>query len=161
MAHAEPFHITSVYTHIHTDTQTHTLPPLVPSPSLRDRGHASDCTRPRLELTNQVDFPPLLHWFHVDKISSAHVYVRLLESITSWKAIPNALFVDCAPLVKANSIEGESRTASPSFHSVQCPNSNVSGNKLNTDDHIYPANNLKVSPPNIDSYVLNFLTHVV
>src|SRR5260221_14424215 len=56
-------------------------PPLVPSPSLRDRGHASDYTRPPLELTNLVDFPPVLHWFHVDKISSAHVYLRLPESI--------------------------------------------------------------------------------
>jgi hypothetical protein len=45
-------------------------------------------------------------WFHVDKISSAHVYLRLPESIPSWDAIPEALLVDCAQLVKANSIEG-------------------------------------------------------
>ena len=43
-------------------------------------------------------------WFHVDKLSSAHVYLRLPESITSWDAIPDALLVDCAQLVKANSI---------------------------------------------------------
>ena len=30
-------------------------------------------------------------WFHVDKLSSAHVYLRLPESITSWEAIPDAL----------------------------------------------------------------------
>ena len=47
-------------------------------------------------------------WFHVDKLSSAHVYLRLPESIASWEAIPDALLVDCAQLVKANSIEGES-----------------------------------------------------
>ena len=58
-------------------------------------------------------------WFHVDKLSSAHVYLRLPESITSWEAIPDALLVDCAQLVKANSIEGESRTVSPSFSSIR------------------------------------------
>jgi predicted ribosome quality control (RQC) complex YloA/Tae2 family protein len=46
-------------------------------------------------------------WFHVDKLSSAHVYLRLPPSITSWEAIPQALLVDCAQLVKANSIEGD------------------------------------------------------
>ncbi|KAI9454041.1 cytoplasmic protein [Lactarius psammicola] len=35
-------------------------------------------------------------WFHVDKLSSAH-------------AIPEELLVDCAQLVKANSIEGNKR----------------------------------------------------
>jgi hypothetical protein len=49
-------------------------------------------------------------WFHVDKLSSAHVYLRLPESISSWEAIPEALLVDCAQLVKANSIEGEPGT---------------------------------------------------
>ena len=44
-------------------------------------------------------------WFHVDKLSSAHVYLRMPESMT-WDKIPEALLVDCAQLVKANSIEG-------------------------------------------------------
>ncbi|KAH8993090.1 cytoplasmic protein [Lactarius hatsudake] len=48
-------------------------------------------------------------WFHVDKLSSAHVYLRLPESIPSWEAIPEELLVDCAQLVKANSIEGNKR----------------------------------------------------
>jgi len=48
-------------------------------------------------------------WFHVDKLSSAHVYLRLPESISSWEAIPEPLLVDCAQLVKANSIEGNKR----------------------------------------------------
>ncbi|KAH9960107.1 hypothetical protein BC827DRAFT_1209152 [Russula dissimulans] len=48
-------------------------------------------------------------WFHVDKLSSAHVYLRLPESIASWEAIPEPLLVDCAQLVKANSIEGNKR----------------------------------------------------
>ncbi|KAJ6477188.1 cytoplasmic protein [Mycena vitilis] len=49
-------------------------------------------------------------WFHVDKLSSAHVYIRLPEdgSIT-WDAIPEALLTDCAQLVKANSIEGNKK----------------------------------------------------
>ena len=45
-------------------------------------------------------------WFHVDKLSSAHVYLRMPEGM-AWEAIPEALLVDCAQLVKANSIEGE------------------------------------------------------
>ncbi|THH08982.1 hypothetical protein EW145_g2338 [Phellinidium pouzarii] len=44
-------------------------------------------------------------WFHVDKLSSAHVYLRMPETITSWENIPEALLADSAQLVKANSIE--------------------------------------------------------
>jgi len=45
-------------------------------------------------------------WFHVDKLSSAHVYLRMPTTMT-WDNIPEDLLVDCAQLVKANSIEGE------------------------------------------------------
>ncbi|EJD53472.1 DUF814-domain-containing protein [Auricularia subglabra TFB-10046 SS5] len=48
-------------------------------------------------------------WFHVDKLSSAHVYVRLPPSIPSWENIPKDVLVDCAQLVKANSIEGNKK----------------------------------------------------
>ena len=48
-------------------------------------------------------------WFHVDKLSSAHVYLRLPDNIPSWDAIPEVLLQDCAQLVKANSIEGARR----------------------------------------------------
>ena len=44
-------------------------------------------------------------WFHVDKLSSAHVYLRMPDGM-SWEDIPQALLTDCAQLVKANSIEG-------------------------------------------------------
>ena len=44
-------------------------------------------------------------WFHVDKLSSAHVYLRLKEG-QSWDAIDPKLLDDCAQLTKANSIEG-------------------------------------------------------
>ncbi|KAJ3829349.1 cytoplasmic protein [Lentinula raphanica] len=47
-------------------------------------------------------------WFHVDKLSSAHVYLRMPESM-SWEAIPEPLLIDCAQLVKANSIEGNKK----------------------------------------------------
>ncbi|KAL0577119.1 hypothetical protein V5O48_004872 [Marasmius crinis-equi] len=47
-------------------------------------------------------------WFHVDKLSSAHVYLRMPESMT-WDTIPEALLTDCAQLVKANSIEGNKK----------------------------------------------------
>ena len=44
-------------------------------------------------------------WFHVDKVSSAHVYLRLPEGMHI-DSIPEELVEDCAQLVKANSIEG-------------------------------------------------------
>jgi hypothetical protein len=46
-----------------------------------------------------------LSQFHVDKLSSAHVYLRMNEE-DSWDAIPPTLLEDCAQLTKANSIEG-------------------------------------------------------
>ncbi|KAJ7268063.1 cytoplasmic protein [Mycena rebaudengoi] len=48
-------------------------------------------------------------WFHVDKLSSAHVYLRLPDASMTWDAIPEALLADCAQLVKANSIEGNKK----------------------------------------------------
>ncbi|KAF8230033.1 cytoplasmic protein [Tricholoma matsutake] len=47
-------------------------------------------------------------WFHVDKISSAHVYLRMPDGMV-WESIPDALLTDCAQLVKANSIEGNKK----------------------------------------------------
>ncbi|KIY68608.1 cytoplasmic protein [Cylindrobasidium torrendii FP15055 ss-10] len=47
-------------------------------------------------------------WFHVDKLSSAHVYLRMPDGMT-WDAIPEALLLDCSQLVKANSIEGNKK----------------------------------------------------
>ncbi|XP_012259504.2 coiled-coil domain-containing protein 25 [Athalia rosae] len=44
-------------------------------------------------------------WFHVDKHSSAHVYLRLKQGQTI-DDIPSAVLEDAAQLVKANSIEG-------------------------------------------------------
>uniref|UniRef100_A0A2P2KXV5 NFACT RNA-binding domain-containing protein n=2 Tax=Rhizophora mucronata TaxID=61149 RepID=A0A2P2KXV5_RHIMU len=44
-------------------------------------------------------------WFHVDKTSSAHVYVRLQKGQTI-DYINEGLLQDCAQLVKANSIQG-------------------------------------------------------
>jgi hypothetical protein len=51
-------------------------------------------------------------WFHVDKLSSAHVYLRMPEGMT-WDSIPEAALIDCAQLVKANSIEGAYFRGSP------------------------------------------------
>ncbi|KAH0601204.1 hypothetical protein MHUMG1_00076 [Metarhizium humberi] len=47
-------------------------------------------------------------WFHVDKLSSAHVYLRMREGQT-WDALPDALLADLAQLTKANSIEGNKK----------------------------------------------------
>ncbi|XP_018574041.1 coiled-coil domain-containing protein 25 [Anoplophora glabripennis] len=44
-------------------------------------------------------------WFHVDKLSSAHVYLRLRPGQTI-DDIPSAVLEDAAQLVKANSIMG-------------------------------------------------------
>lgn len=44
-------------------------------------------------------------WFHVDNLSSAHVYLRLPEGET-WDKINPELLMDCAQLTKANSIQG-------------------------------------------------------
>uniref|UniRef100_A0A914D3A1 Coiled-coil domain-containing protein 25 n=1 Tax=Acrobeloides nanus TaxID=290746 RepID=A0A914D3A1_9BILA len=44
-------------------------------------------------------------WFHVDKLSSAHVYLRLQPGQTI-NNIPEELIEDCCQMVKANSIEG-------------------------------------------------------
>ncbi|KAL4335772.1 hypothetical protein GQ457_07G038380 [Hibiscus cannabinus] len=64
-------------------------------------------------------------WFHVDKMSSAHVYVRLQKGQTI-DDISEGLLEDCAQLVKANSIQG---------------------NKVNNIDVVYtPWSNLKKTP---------------
>ncbi|KAL3655648.1 Coiled-coil domain-containing protein 25 [Castilleja foliolosa] len=61
-------------------------------------------------------------WFHVDKMSSAHVYVRLHKGQTI-DDISEGLLEDCVQLVKANSIQG---------------------NKVNNIDVVYtPWQNLK------------------
>ncbi|KAH7524209.1 hypothetical protein FEM48_Zijuj06G0094900 [Ziziphus jujuba var. spinosa] len=61
-------------------------------------------------------------WFHVDKMSSAHVYLRLHKGQTI-DDISEGLLEDCVQLVKANSIQG---------------------NKVNNIDVVYtPWSNLK------------------
>jgi hypothetical protein len=49
---------------------------------------------------------PTKEQFHVDNLSSAHIYLRLPEG-ESWDAVPDELLEDCAQLTKANSIDGE------------------------------------------------------
>ena len=43
--------------------------------------------------------------FHVDKLSSAHVYLRCPKG-TDFDSIPKDVLDDCCQLVKANSIQG-------------------------------------------------------
>ncbi|XP_027765861.1 coiled-coil domain-containing protein 25, partial [Empidonax traillii] len=68
------------------------LPPSPPSPLPLAEGHVNH--------SNSV-----AHWFHVDKLSSAHVYLRLHKGQTV-DDIPKEVLIDCAHLVKANSIQG-------------------------------------------------------
>ncbi|XP_014681157.1 PREDICTED: coiled-coil domain-containing protein 25-like [Priapulus caudatus] len=64
-------------------------------------------------------------WFHVDKVSSAHVYLRLKRGETL-DDIPSRVLVDAVQLCKANSI---------------------SGNKMNDVDVVYTLwSNLKKTP---------------
>ena len=44
-------------------------------------------------------------WFHVDNLSSAHVYLRMKPGMTL-DDISEELLLECSSLVKANSIEG-------------------------------------------------------
>ncbi|KAJ6150778.1 hypothetical protein N7470_007372 [Penicillium chermesinum] len=46
--------------------------------------------------------------FHVDNLSSAHVYLRMRDG-EKWDSIPQELLDDCAQLTKANSIEGNKK----------------------------------------------------
>ena len=43
-------------------------------------------------------------WFHVDDLSSAHVYLRLPRG-DSFETVPEEVVEECASLVKANSIK--------------------------------------------------------
>ncbi|KAJ1729398.1 hypothetical protein LPJ61_003540 [Coemansia biformis] len=60
-------------------------------------------------------------WFHVDKLSSAHVYLRLAAG-QSWESIPQPLLDDLAQLCKANSIEGNKK---PNIAIIYTPWSNL------------------------------------
>ncbi|KAH8712329.1 Coiled-coil domain-containing protein 25 [Beauveria bassiana] len=46
--------------------------------------------------------------FHVDKLSSAHIYLRMNEG-QQWDSLPENLVMDLAQLTKANSIEGNKK----------------------------------------------------
>lgn len=48
-------------------------------------------------------------WFHVDKLSSAHVYIKMTDTPWNIDTLPQKLIEDCAQLVKANSIEGNKK----------------------------------------------------
>ncbi|OAY54309.2 coiled-coil domain-containing protein 25 isoform X1 [Manihot esculenta] len=72
-------------------------------------------------------------WFHVDKMSSAHVYLRLRKGQTI-DDITEGLLEDCAQLVKANSIQGKISKFFYHFY----------GNKVNNIEVVYtPWSNLK------------------
>ncbi len=51
---------------------------------------------------------PIDVWFHVDNLSSAHVYLRLPESVTI-DTIDKTILEECCQIVKDNSIEGKKK----------------------------------------------------
>ena len=44
-------------------------------------------------------------WFHVDNLSSAHVYLRMPNDGCTWDNLPPAVINQCCQIVKNNSIE--------------------------------------------------------
>ena len=83
--------------------------------------------------------------FHVDKLSSAHVYLRLNRGGTM-DTITDEMLEDCAQLVKANSIQGHLFAPHLLCHLLVCcahiPT--PAGNKLNNIEVVYtPWANLK------------------
>ena len=52
-------------------------------------------------------------WFHVDGLSSAHVYLRTEKPISSYAEVSQELVTECCALTKANSIEGCKKTSVP------------------------------------------------
>lgn len=78
----------------------------------------------------------------MDKLSSAHVYLRMPDDL-AWESIPEALLADCAQLVKANSIEG----TFANYPAYDCSSFRNLGNKKDNLTIIYtPGDNLKVGP---------------
>lgn len=46
------------------------------------------------------------HWFHVDKYSSAHIYLKLLPTEKHIDDVPKEVMMDCLQLCKSKSIYG-------------------------------------------------------
>lgn len=63
------------------------------------------CSNTPLQTTSGKGFQACICRFHVDDLSSAHVYL-LLQPGWTIDTLPEPLLTDCAQLVKANSIEG-------------------------------------------------------
>lgn len=57
-------------------------------------------------------------WFHVDKLSSAHVYLRLPSTSMGINEIPDNIVLECAALTKANSIEGCKLSSAPVVYTM-------------------------------------------
>mmetsp|Transcript_21723 Transcript_21723/g.41455 ORF Transcript_21723/g.41455 Transcript_21723/m.41455 type:complete len:215 (+) Transcript_21723:104-748(+) len=73
------------------------------------KGHTIFMGRDKFENEDLIKYGlPEDIWFHVDKLSSAHVYVRLNKDETIEDIEPETL-EDCAQLCKANSILGNKK----------------------------------------------------
>ena len=96
------------------------------TPRCSDEGYTIYMGKDKYENEDLIKYSlPLDIWFHVDSLSSAHVYLRLPNGVTMDTIAPEAL-EDAAQLVKANSIQG-------------C--------KVNNLSIVYtPASNLKKTP---------------
>ena len=77
--------------------------------------------------------------FHVDNLSSAHVYLRM-KTGESWASIPQDLLEDCAQLTKANSIEGTKSSAA--IWSFPASNEMNRQQERQHHDHLHPVGQL-------------------
>ncbi|CAM9846622.1 unnamed protein product [Chrysoparadoxa australica] len=69
-------------------------------------GHLLYCGKDKFENEDLIRYGlPEDVWFHVDSLSSAHVYLRMNRG-EKLKELPEELIKECCHLVKANSIEG-------------------------------------------------------
>eukprot|EP00850_Spirogloea_muscicola_P024947 SM001830S04168 [mRNA] locus=s1830:631:1783:+ [translate_table: standard] len=137
--------------------------PLCP-PAARQAAVLRCCAGQTLQLPPPPMPRPWRKRFHVDKLSSAHVYLRLNKGQTI-EAISDEMLEDCAQLVKANSIQGTTNVACALLASpdatcsprrplavLSCVTAVRScgvlpGNKLNNLDVVYtPWSNLKKAP---------------
>ena len=85
-------------------------------------------------------------WFHVDKFSSAHVYLRLPPEITI-KTIPKEIMNECLQLVRDGSIEGRKQEKvsicyTPWYNLKKTPSMEIGEVGFKDDKEVYHIKNV-------------------
>nr|XP_046149203.1 coiled-coil domain-containing protein 25-like isoform X2 [Oncorhynchus gorbuscha] len=76
-------------------------------------------------------------WFHVDELSSAHVYLRMPKGLTI-EDIPKEVLIDCVQLVKNNSIQGNTLSGPIKIVAVERKMNEIVNRLEKTKDERYP-----------------------